>query len=151
MSHWQTGKIGLSCSLAVLRRALLNIMPHWEDHIQSDPNGKIDLYDYLGNLSKRDYQMMVPGRGHPGVEGAPDIVYNDLGFKQNEDGSWEYIIDSAGMRDPNLIGSLKQEVARMRVLAIARKRGCPILKDEMQGDERAVRWVKNTEQRFLTA
>ena len=151
MSHWQEGKAELDCTLEVLRRALLNIMPHWEEYLETDPNGGIDLYTYTGQLSQRGYHLMVPGSGRPNTKGAPDISYNDFGLKQNEKGSWTFQIDPAGMSDPNLIGTLTQEVASMRVKAIEMARNAQAISDEMEGTDRVITFREEIPEEFVMA
>ena len=69
MSHWQTGKLQLKCSMAVLKRALLNIMPDWESHLQEDASGKLSA-DNQWQGAKKGFNLVVKLRA------------SDIGFKQ---------------------------------------------------------------------
>lgn len=125
MSHWQTGKLDLKCSLNILRKALINLMPKWEEHIQIDENGTLGT-KYDGSIdSKQKYQLVVPANSENGL-------YTDVGLRMNENGTW----DIGGGYD---IGTLEQklvgEVMRMRAIAIAQMRGYDIIRNENNEDE----------------
>jgi hypothetical protein len=50
MSHWQEGKISTKCSLGILREALINLVPEWEEYISIDKNSSLSIYNsYLIN------------------------------------------------------------------------------------------------------
>ena len=44
MSHYLEGKLQLKCSIDLLKKALINIMPDWDKHIIVDPEGKIPIF-----------------------------------------------------------------------------------------------------------
>ena len=125
MSHWQTGQLDLKCSLNILRKALINIMPKWADHIQVDEKGGLNA-SYHGNSVKQTYQLIVKGNG--GVPG----LYSDIGLSRKPDGTWDIGGDYS-------IGTLKQkltgEVMRMRGIAIAKMRGYEIIRNENNEEE----------------
>lgn len=138
MSHYLEGKLQLKCSIDVLRRALINIMPTWESHIRVDPQGKIKIYGFGGGkIDNKEFHIMVPGPNNPDIKGAPDNRYGDLGMRMEEDGTWTIMADHAGMTNiKNLQDQLKFEIVRMRGLAYAKKFGCNILRDVDNEDEK---------------
>lgn len=126
MSHWQTGKLDLKCSLKILKKALVNVMPEWEDHIQVDEKGGLSA-KFHGKAVSDTYQMVIPGS----TRNVPSL-YSDIGFNHNEDGTWEIGGDySIGLLKNKLTG----EVARMKALAIAKMRGYEVLRNDNNEDE----------------
>jgi hypothetical protein len=121
MSHWQTGKLELKCSLNILKKALINIMPEWEEHIQFDEHGKLQA-KFHGNPVKNTFHLVVSGSSRT----VPKL-YSDIGLNQNQDGTWEIGGDYS-------VGTLKQkltgEVMRMKALAIAQMRGYEVLRNK---------------------
>ena len=87
MSHWRSGKLQLKCSLSILRRALVNIVPEWEQHLVEDEQGLLDLYDYQGHKKGSDYFLVIPGKGDPSRQAAPGFSYSGLGIRKQRDGS----------------------------------------------------------------
>ena len=126
MSHWQTGKIDLKCSLNVLKKALINVMPEWEQNLEIDEKGGLKA-SYHGSSVSQTYQVVVRGS-----KGQIPSLYSDVGMSKNAEGTW----DVGG--DYN-IGSLKKkitsEVMRMRAIAIAQMRGYDIIRNENNEDE----------------
>ena len=109
MSHWQAGKMKLKCSLSILQRALIKIMPEWKDHIHVDPQGKIPIYTYTGQrLGGDTFHLIVPGKANPNYAKAPHVKYNDIGLKQSPDGTWEIQIDRSGL--PQQIHNFEEKV-----------------------------------------
>lgn len=131
MSHYLEGKLQLKCSIDLLRKALINIMPEWEKHICVDAEGKIPIYGYGGiKVKEKTFHLMVPGPRNPDHTAAPNNTYGDLGMKREEDGSWSVMGDRAGMRDiKNLEDQLKGELLRMKAIAWAKLRGAQILRN----------------------
>ena len=127
MSHWQAGKLSLKCSLSVLQRALIKIMPQWKDHIKADPGGKLVVQDMSGR-TQSGYHLMVP-------KTAPGSSYCDLGFKKEADGTWSILSDPGGLprQISNPGDTMKDTVGKMQAIAIAKLRGFTIVRDE--GDE----------------
>lgn len=121
MSHWQKGKLDIKCSIRVLVKALENIMPQWEGHIIVDESQKLEAYDYVGRLMKGEtFSVLIPGAKNPKHAQTPGLVYNDLGIKKNEDGSWDVHVDESGLRGINhLQGRLTAEIAKMKQQAMA--------------------------------
>lgn len=129
MSHWVGGKIQLKCSLEVLKKALLRLMPEWQSHIQVDPEGRIPIYTYQGvKAESGGYQIVVPGIKNPNYAKAPGMKYSDLGIRKNSDGTWEVQVDRSGLEKyQNIENGLCAEVAMMKAQAIAKLRGHNIL------------------------
>ena len=126
MSHWQTGKLDLKCSLNILKKALINIMPEWEKHLLIDEMGGLEASYHHGPV-KEKYQIVVPGS-----KGGIPNLYSDIGVVQESDGSWslggDYSVTS-------LKTKLTSEVMRMKAIAIAKLRGYEIVRNEDDGDE----------------
>lgn len=139
MSHWQAGKLNMKCSINVLKKALINIMPEWENHIKVSEEGQINLYTYTGNSDNSGgYHIMVPGQGNPNHAQAPKVVYNDIGFKQNADKSWDILVDPHGLGISDFKGTVMQEVATMRAKAIAEVKKFTIKSDSEENGERVL-------------
>ena len=130
MSHWQSGKLQLKCSMAVLKRALVNIIPEWENHIQEDINGNLSLQDRAwGEKDMTGFNLIIK------------IDRKDVGFKQDKDGSWIATYDSYILPrklKSNLEGELLQEISAMRAKAIAQSKGFQLIKDDNVGNERII-------------
>lgn len=130
MSHWQAAKLGLDCSVEVLRRALIRIMPEWEQHLQIDEEGKLSAENHYGHGSKHGYKIVVK------------LNQGDIGFKQDANGSWA--ADYEGMVLPTIMrrygveSPLQAEVAAMKTRAIASIRGYDIVADDVVGDVRVI-------------
>ena len=74
MSHWQTGKLELKCSLNILRKALINLMPEWEAQMQVDENGGLSASYHNGPV-KQKYQIVIrQGK----------VLYSDIGVSKNK-------------------------------------------------------------------
>ena len=144
------GKLKVKCSIDIMRRAIIAVMPQWAKHIKADPEGRIPIYGYSSSFSdgKRGigpirtirndkgkevpegFHLMVPGPTNgAGYEAAPGNTWADLGLKQNPDRSWEVVGDWGGMRTvgmtspealEKIIGS---EIAKMKALAWAKHVG----------------------------
>ena len=131
MSHWQTGKLSLACSMAVLKRALLNIMPEWEQHIQEDANSGLSAENHYGFGTKTGYKIVIKLRT------------GDIGFKQGPDNTWTADYDSMSIpgtmrRSGGMDGAVLQEVSAMRARAIAQLNGLQVVGDRMSGDDRII-------------
>ena len=126
MSHWQTGKLDLKCSLNILKKALINIMPEWEKHIEVDEKGNLEA-SFHGGPVKQKYQLVIPGSKQK-----INSLYSDIGMVQESDGSWslggDYNIESIKTK-------LTSEVMRMKAIAIAKLRGYEILRNTDDGEE----------------
>jgi len=107
MSHYVKGALKVKCSIDIMRRALIAIMPSWEKHIQIDTQGRIPIYDYnsqINKVQKEDgtdeivkYHLMVPSPKNPNYDAAPGNNWADLGLRQNPDKTWEVTGDWGGM------------------------------------------------------
>jgi len=122
MSHWQTGKLDLKCSINILKKALINVMPDWEKHIKIDETGGLNV-KFHGKNVEQTYQVVISGAIG---------LHSDIGFFQNKAGIWEcggdYSVDK-------LQGKLTGEVMRMRAIAIAQLRGYDVIRNEDTGNE----------------
>lgn len=128
MSHWQAGKLALKCSMGVLRRALINIMPEWNANIQEDESGKLSA-DNQWQGKKSGFNLIVK------------LHASDIGFKQEADGSWSAAYDNYVLprkMSGNLEGAVTQEVAAMRAKAIAQIKGFQVVTDSQIGQDRVV-------------
>ena len=136
MSAFEEGKLCIKCSLDLLRRAVINIMPKWEKHIKVDPLGGLVATAWGGNIIDKKFELVVAGPkenclGAPGNNGA------DIGMRKTPDGFWEIWADRSaieGIRD--LEEEIKGELLRMRVRAYAKAReGTVILREVNNEDE----------------
>ena len=149
MSHWRAGKLKIKCSISVLQRALLKVMPKWREYIKVDESGKLPIFNSYTRETKKGYHIVIPGGNNPmggkvpGVRAAPGLNYADVGFRREEDGSWSVEIDPMGLpyEIKNLEGVIGREVAAMRSRAIARAKGFSIAKDELEGNKRKIRLI----------
>jgi len=135
MSHWKSGKLGLKCSLAVLKRALLNIMPQWEQYMQTSDEGGLNIHNYYTDKGMSGYHLKIALKGADGSR-APGFSYADIGFKRESDGSWTTDIDETYIRldeIKTLQGGVKREVAAMKAQAQARAKGGRIVRVQTYG------------------
>ncbi len=73
MSRHKIGNCHLDCSVEVLRQALINQFPEWEDHIAMDPQGRYGLRAWRQSDSRdTGYHIVVPGS--QGAGALPPIV-----------------------------------------------------------------------------
>jgi len=137
MSYWVKAKLGLKCSINVLMKALIKVMPEWEGYIQTDKDGKLAIYTYNGVKRLGQFHIVVPGSENRHFKQAPGILYNDIGFRQEEDGSWTIEIDREGLVK-DIEGEVTKEVVAMKMIAIALQRGDQVVADKDEGEERVV-------------
>jgi hypothetical protein len=132
MSHWHAGKLKLKCSIGVLRAALINIKKDWKDHIQVDVNGGLTIKSGYSQPDINGVSLKIPMNAKTGVRGA------DLGFNLLSDGTWEIHYDYLpyGLEAPE--NALKQEIARMKLLAVARMKNLNVVTDKRVGDRHIV-------------
>jgi hypothetical protein len=137
MSKTVEGVIQLKCSLEVLRKALINIMPQWAEHIKVDPQGRIPMYGYEGKTRDRVCHLLIPGAGNPNYAQPPGrSAHNDWGFKLNSDGTWTSIKAEFGKAEAEkLEQSIKGEVAHMKTIAIAGLRGYKVREEETEEEK----------------
>ena len=143
MSAWVEGKLELNCSINVLRKAIVNIMPEWENFLIVDEKGEIPMYRYngdreYGNSGFKTAHVVIPGSGHPGVETAKARgAHNDWGFRRTEDGKWKTTFADFGLHSAQTLETkIKGEVAMMKAQAIALMRGYQVLNVEETEDEK---------------
>lgn len=145
MSAWIDGKLDLTCSLDVLKRALAGLMPQWASHIKVDPNGKLSLYRYHGAGSdpedrrRKDVNVhvVIPGSGHPGSATPPGRdADNDWGFRLGKDGKWETVwADHNSDQAANLANEIRAEVIKMRMEAVAKLKGFSVDVNQKTGNK----------------
>ena len=131
MSHWKSAKLDLKCSLAVLKRALINIMPEWEQYMKTSENSDITIHNSYTKEDRGGYSLSV-------AEAAPGVNYADIGFKRDKDGSWATDIDEAYLRLPSgtntLAGALKRELGIMKAKAQAAKMRAKMVSEQQVGN-----------------
>lgn len=137
MSAFYEGKLSIKCSLDLLRRALINIMPEWEKHIRVDPTGQQKIIGYGGRKVDTTYHIVIAGPSNPNFPQAPGNGLADIGMRQTEDGYWEIAADRSGIRNiANLDNEIKGELLRMRAKAYARlSQGAEIVKEVNNKEE----------------
>jgi len=149
MSKWVEGKLELKCSLNILKKAILKIMPQWIDYLQVDDKGELEIYRYnkQRHEQKRNVHILIPGGGNPKFK-CPENRRsdNDWGFLKNDDGTWsatfcDYNLSSAR----NLENQIKGEIAIMKAKAVAKMRGHELISEENDGDEHSVTLRVDTE------
>lgn len=132
MSHWQTAKVGLNCSMAVLKRALLNIMPEWESRMTVDEKGSLTAQGWSGQGTKSGFKIVV------------HLDRAELGFRQAADGSWSadydnYTLPAVLRRAGGVETPLQMEVAAMKAKARAKIMGYQVISDTTVGDTREIK------------
>ena len=132
MSEWQSVKLPLKCKMSVLVRALLNIMPQWERHIQVDQSANLTIEDMHGKT--RRAMIKVPKGDATGLK------WCDLGFVQGADGKWEAIIDKQGTPEKikNIDLAVAQEAGNMKIRAVAQVRGWNLQQDTAVGNSQII-------------
>lgn len=140
MSHWRSGKLQLKCSLSILRRALIDIVPEWESHMVEDEEGLLELYNYQGHKKGNDYHLVIPGKGDPNREAAPGFSYSGLGIRKQKDGSWMIDVDPAGLSRNayNVVGKVNAFVAAEKIKKKAASHGNRLVSDSMEGGKRKI-------------
>ncbi|TRZ81205.1 hypothetical protein D4R86_02955 [bacterium] len=135
MSHWKSGKLDLKCSLAILRRALLKIMPQWEQFMQTSDEGGLSIHNYYTDSGMKGYHLKIALKSPTGQK-APGFSYADIGFKRESDGSWSTDIDESYIRldeVKTLQGAVKREVGAMKAQAQARAKGGKVVSVQTSG------------------
>lgn len=125
MSHWQTGQLQLKCSLNILKKALINVMPEWEKNIHTDEGGHLKA-KFHGQNVEESFNLLVDKSG------------GNIGFKKQEDGTWtiggEYV-------PHDLKNKVTGNVMKMKAIAIARQRGYDVLR-QTEDDEESITEIK---------
>jgi len=140
MSQWRSGKLQLKCSLGILKRALISIVPEWEKYIIEDELGLLDLYGYQGNKKGDKYYIVIPGKGDPSRVAAPGFNYSGLGIRKQRDGSWAIDVDSSGLPShaKNIVGKVNNFVAAEKIKKKAALQGNQLIADKMEGGKRKI-------------
>ncbi len=134
MSHWQKGKISLKCSLGILQRALIGIMPRWEKHLEVSKDGVLTL-NSGSQGPKNGYNIAIRMNDHLNIRGA------DVGFKKEKDGTWSVSYDMLPLDMQDINGALILEVSKMRARALANYQNLEIVRDEEEGDEHVIEYL----------
>ena len=135
MSHWMQGKLeDLHCSLDKMKEAIINIMPEWESHIQTSPEGKIRVKSSHAGESKEGYHIRVAENAEIGIS------YCDFGMKQLDDGTWRIEYDRGGLprRIQDAPNALKDEVAAMTMKERASIDNLNMIEDSRKNGRRQV-------------
>lgn len=131
MSHWNSGKIKVVCSIDVLVRALRKVLNEWgglrgwEDYFDVDYDGKLSIENTYVNQTKHGFNVRI--RHNNNKEGGlPSLNYQDIGLKWTKEG-WEFDIENSAIRQ-KLEGKLKQDVGIEKALERAAKMGAKVVK-----------------------
>jgi hypothetical protein len=147
MSHWMQGKVeDLHCSLDKMREAIINVMPEWEQHIQTSPKGDITVHSSHTGESKSGYHIRIAENSNIGIR------YCDFGMKQLDDGTWRIEYDRGGLPNKmkNAPNALKDEVAAMAMKERAEIHKLNMIEDTKGKNRRQViRMTPQEAQRFL--
>lgn len=150
MSHWQTGKIEVKCSLSLLQKSIIDMMDEWKDHIYTSESGDLPLYNYQGHKDAQTYHLVIPGRANPNHHQAPHVRYSDIGIRQGSDGQWEIQVDISGMPDKlkNFKGKLASSIAATKVKKIANSKNNKQTADFMKGNKRCIRLIAPVQDKY---
>jgi len=150
MSKWVEGKLELKCSINILKKAILKIMPQWEAYLQIDDTGQLEIYRYNKQRHEQGGKchVLIPGGGNPKHKCPSNRNSdNDWGFKRNDDGTWSATFCDFNLSSArNLENQMKGEIAIMKAKAISRLRGHEILSEENDGDEHSITVRVDTEE-----
>ena len=129
MSHWKKSKMALVSTVQVLKRALINIVPDWEGHIQIDEGSGLTIVD-MGGKAEGGVALKIK-------KNAPGCRWCDLGFRKASDGTWEMIVDPDGipreLGGRNATNLITREVSAMRTKYNAEAQGHIVLEEKRQG------------------
>jgi predicted GIY-YIG superfamily endonuclease len=124
MSSWRTGKISVECSIDIMQKILLGIVPEWESRIKVDPEGKLDVNNSIG---KKKCHILIPAVAYGSSRNSQNANYSDIGFIQ-KNGKWEVIVkDFYGF---NIESAVQKEFAVQTIKAAARKRKAKLITEE---------------------
>lgn len=134
MSHWKDIEIDLNCSIEVLRRILINIMPRWEEYIRVDPSGGLTAVSkYEPNRPVNGCSIVIPMGDGTGVSGA------DIGFVQTSINKWKMRYDYKPREAQDIENLIKQEYATIHTIAEAQAKNLQIVSNEEDGNDNIVR------------
>lgn len=141
MSKWMTAKCNLKCSLEVLRRAILGIMPEWEKYIKVSQSGNLTAGGMDGNI--QGCSLVIQHGSGTGIS------YNDIGFKLGEDGTWEAYYDHIPSAIPEKIRQPEKkvldEVISMKSKLLAKSRGLSLLSEKREGGKIILHHLKKAD------
>ena len=134
MSHWKDIAIDMECSIEVLRRILINIMPAWDKYIQLDPSGKLTAKShYQPNEPTTGCSIVIPMGNETGVVGT------DIGFIQVGSGKWKMKYDYKPQTAQDLEYRIKQEYATIHTIEEAKVKGLQVAEETTEGDDNIIR------------
>lgn len=135
MSHWKDIEIDMECSIEVLRRILIGIMPKWEDHIRVDPSGNLTAVSSYASTNKpvKGCSIVIPMGDETGVSGA------DIGFIQVSKSKWKIRYDYEPAEANDLWNMIQQEYATVHTKAEAAVKGLQVAESIAEGDDNIVR------------
>lgn len=138
MSHWKDIEMDMECSIEVLRRILINIMPKWEKILQDpkyfNPSGTLTAVSYYEPHSPvKGCSIVIPMGAETGVNGA------DIGFVQAGPGKWQMRYDYKPHEARDLENMIKQEYAIIHTRAEAQVKGLQIAEEVDEGNDHIVR------------
>jgi len=150
MSHWQSGKIEVKCSLSLLEKSLIDMMKDWKDHIYTSEDGTLPLYTYQGAKDPDTYHLVIPGCANPHHAQAPKVIYSDIGIKKGGNGKWEIKVDISGLPQDmkNFEGKLAASIAAMKVKKIANSSKNKQTADFMKGKKRCIRLIAPVKDKY---
>ena len=137
MSKWRSGNIKMQCSIEILRKILLDIMPEWENNIQSSETGGIPFQKGYGQDSQAGCHVVI-SRG-----------ITQVGFRKDADDSWSYEGDTDGlpMDAYPLEGKIKQSLAAIKIKRLIRESGKEI-SDVKHGRKRKLKIVVPVKEKY---
>ena len=150
MSHWQSGKIKLKCSIKTLQKALIDMMEEWKNHIYVSESGDLPLYTYQGEKDTETYNVVIPGCKNPNYRAAPGVVYSDIGIRKQEDGTWFVKADISGLPHEvrNFTGKLQASVAAIKVKQIAGSNNNKLVSDYVKDGKRYIKLITPVDEKF---
>ena len=150
MSHWQSGKIEVRCSLSLLEKSIIDMMADWKDHIYTSEGGDLSLYNYQGIKDAQTYHLVIPGCGNKDHSKAPHLRYSDIGIRKGENGQWEIKVDISGMPKDlqKFEGKLAASIAAIKVKRIANSKKNKQTADFMRGNKRCIRLIAPVEDKY---
>lgn len=133
MSHWQKGKLSLTCDLSIMTTALTKISPKWEGHIQVDTRGNLSIYNSFTKQTRTGYHIVIPKSSKTG------ITYADIGLRQNANETWTFDADPDFIEGvDNLNGQILMEIAIMKQRELAQRKGFQMINEENNKNSKSI-------------
>lgn len=142
MSKWVEGNLEMNCSIEVLKKAICNIMPNWEEHIIASETPKT-MYRYNGMPIEseqgggyREANVIIPGGNRGPHNRSSD---NDWGFLMMGDGKWKSIFADFNLQGAKELESkIKAEIAKIKTLHLAKVNQYEITYHESNDEEEII-------------